>query len=139
MNSSDTECADNEARFKTILLLEPDISARMVLSEYLRQCGYTVFEGSSAEDAYKVIEAEHKLDIILSDVQLVGETDGFRLSQTLKKSNPEIDVVLTYGPNGAANKASDFCEDGPLEKPYHPDEVVRRIMSLRESRKREDA
>jgi hypothetical protein len=34
-----------------------------------------------------------------------------------------------------AEKAGDLCDDGPLEKPYHPQEVVRRINLLLERRR----
>jgi hypothetical protein len=35
----------------------------------------------------------------------------------------------------AAGKAGDLCDDGPLEKPYHPQEVVRGINLLLERRR----
>jgi hypothetical protein len=44
-------------------------------------------------------------------------------------------VILTSGVARAADKAGDLCDDGPLEKPYHPQEVVRRINLLRERRR----
>jgi hypothetical protein len=42
---------------------------------------------------------------------------------------------LTSGSARAADKASDLCDDGPLEKPYHPQEVARRIKLLQERRR----
>jgi hypothetical protein len=48
---------------------------------------------------------------------------------------PSIDVILTSGVAKAAEKAGDLCDEGPLEKPYHPQEVVRRINILRERRR----
>jgi len=105
-----------------------------VLSDYLRDCGYAVVSGTSAEDVHEMLRSPRPPQIILTDIQLAGDIDGYRLSQELRRTNPEIDVVLTYGPHGAANKAAEICEEGPLAKPYHPEDVVRRIRELREIR-----
>jgi DNA-binding response OmpR family regulator len=56
--------------------------------------------------------------------------DGFGLAQWVRENHPRIDVILTSGMARAAEKAGDLCDDGPLEKPYHPQEVVRRINLL---------
>jgi hypothetical protein len=44
-------------------------------------------------------------------------------------------VILTSGVAKAADKAGDLCDEGPLAKPYHPQDVVRRINLLREGRR----
>jgi DNA-binding response OmpR family regulator len=44
-------------------------------------------------------------------------------------------VILTAGIAKAAEQAADLCDEGPLEKPYHPQEVVRRINILLERRR----
>jgi CheY-like chemotaxis protein len=119
----------------TVLIVEPDILVRMVVAAYLRECGYTVVEGITAADAFTVLEAGRKIDVILADVQLTGGIDGFALAQQVRERHPEIDMVLTSGIRKAAEKAEDLCEEGPLEKPYHPQEVVRRIHLLRERRR----
>lgn len=129
-----TDRGDGVAGSKTIMVVEPDVSARTVLSDYLRDCGYVVVSGTSAEDVLRMVRSPQPPQIILTDIQLAGDVDGYRLSQELKRTNPEIHVVLTYGPNGAANKAAEICDEGPLAKPYHPEEVVRRIRQLRETR-----
>jgi hypothetical protein len=43
--------------------------------------------------------------------------------------------VLTFGIARAAEKAGEICDDGPLERPYHPQEIVRRIQKLRRARR----
>jgi CheY-like chemotaxis protein len=119
----------------TVLIVEPDILVRMVIAAYLRECGYTVVEGVTAADAFTVLEAGRKIDVILADVQLTGGVDGFALARQVRERHPEIDVLLTSGISKAAEKAGDLCEEGPLQKPYHPQEVVRRIQLLRERRR----
>jgi CheY-like chemotaxis protein len=97
----------------TILVVEPDILVRMVIADYLRDCGYKVVEGVSADDAMAALEAGTKIDVILAEVRLPGRVDGFALARHIRQSHPETDVILTSGAARAADKAGDLCDDGP--------------------------
>lgn len=124
-----------EPRSNTIIVVEPDVLARMVLAEYLRECGYRVVECANGEDVLIILSAGRRIDVVLSDIALAGALDGFALARQIHAAHPTVDVVLTAGPAQAAGKAADLCDEGPLEKPYHPKDVVRRINQLRERRR----
>jgi CheY-like chemotaxis protein len=140
----------------TVLVVEPDILVRMSIAEYLRDCGYKVVEGVTADDVLAVLESGQKIDVIFTEIQLSESRsrrprrarsaskplggrprsmDGFGLAQWVRENHPGIDVILTSGIARAAEKAGDLCDDAPLEKPYHPQEVVRRINLLLERRR----
>jgi DNA-binding response OmpR family regulator len=119
----------------TILVVEPDILVRMVIASYLRECGYKVLEGVSAADVMAVLDSGHKVDAVFSEVRLNGEPDGFELARWVRKHHKGVDFILTTSATKAADRASSLCEDGPLEKPYHPQAIVRRINLLRERRR----
>jgi CheY-like chemotaxis protein len=146
----------DEVTPSTILVVEPDILIRMIIADYLRNCGYRVFEAVTADDVLAVLESGQKIDVIFAEVQLsVGRSrsprwarlalmpfgwrprsmDGFGLAQWLRENHPGINVILTSGLARAAEKAGDLCDEGPLAKPYHPQEVVRRINILLERRR----
>jgi DNA-binding response OmpR family regulator len=118
-----------------VLVVEPDILARITIADYLRDCGFKVFEGASADEALAVLGSGRKIDVILAEVQLAGRMDGFALARWVRERHPDVDMILTSGIARAAAKAGDLCEEGPLEKPYHPQEAVRRINILRERRR----
>jgi CheY-like chemotaxis protein len=119
----------------TVIVVEPDILARMVIAEYLRECGYKVIEASTADDVLAVLGAGQQIAIVMAEIQLAGAMDGFALAQWVRTNYPSIDVILTSGVAKAADKAGDLCDSGPLQRPYHPQEVVRRISMLRERRR----
>jgi DNA-binding response OmpR family regulator len=119
----------------TILVVEPDILVRMVIANYLRECGYKVLEGNTVDDVLTVLASGEKVDVVFTEVQLNSSMDGFGLAHWVRANYPRVDVILTSGISGAAEKAGDLCDDGPLEKPYHPQEVVRRINLLIERRR----
>jgi DNA-binding response OmpR family regulator len=131
---SDDRSSD-EVRPSTVLVLEPEILVRMIIADYLRDCGFKVFEGVTADDVVAVLESGQKIDIIFAEVQLGGRMDGFGLARWVRDKQPDIDVILTSGIARAADKAGDLCDEGPLEKPYHPQEVLRRINILIERRR----
>jgi CheY-like chemotaxis protein len=119
----------------TVIVVEPDILARMVIAEYLRECGYKVVEGVTADDVLEVLGAGREIAVVMAEIQLAGAMDGFALAQWIHTNYPFIDVILTSGVAKAAVKAGDLCDNGPLQKPYHPQEIVRRINMLRERRR----
>ena len=125
----------DEVRPSSVLVLEPDILVRMTIADYLRDCGFKVFEGVTADDAVAVLEYGQNIDIIFAEVQLSGSRDGFGLAQWVREKQFDIDVILTSGIARAAEKAGDLCDEGPLAKPYHPEGVVRRINILLERRR----
>ena len=118
-----------------IMLVEQDILVRMLLAEYLRSCGYKVIEGISTEDVLVVLRAGNKIEIVFVGMRMGGDLDGFGLASTVRESYPDIDVILTSGVQNAANKAGDLCDRGPEDRPYHSQELLRRINVLREQRR----
>lgn len=117
------------------MVVEPDVLVRLVISDYLRSCGYKVIEGVTAEDVFAVLRSGEPIAVVLTEIRLPGPMDGFTLANRLRESHPAIDVLLCAGVANTADKAGDLCDDGPLEKPYHPQEVIRRIGRLRERRR----
>jgi DNA-binding response OmpR family regulator len=119
----------------TILWVEEDILVRMLVAEYLRRCGYRVIEGVSAEEVLVVLRAGNTVQILLVGFRIGGERDGFELASTVRESYPEVDIIMTSGVQNAASKAGDLCDRGPVHKPFHPQELLRRINLLRANRR----
>jgi CheY-like chemotaxis protein len=123
---------DNAA--ETVLVAESDIYARMVLAQFLRECGYDVLEAGTSEDVIALFHSGRRIEVLLLDAQISGGLAGFTLTRQIRENFPNTEIVLTFGLARAAEKAGDICDEGPLERPYHPQEIIRRIKRLRESR-----
>jgi DNA-binding response OmpR family regulator len=117
---------------KTIMMVEPDVVIRMVISEHLRDCGYRVIEGVAAQDVWTVLGSGRRIDVVLADVKLAGDEDGFSLSRRIRQTRSDIDVILTSGISGVAQESHDLCEEGPIKKPYEPRDIESRIKILLE-------
>jgi DNA-binding response OmpR family regulator len=120
------------AKPATILVVEDEVLIRLVIAEYLRECGYKVHEAAHADEAVAVLQSpDVTIDIVFSDVLMTGTMDGFGLSRWIRDNRPKTQVILTAGIDRSADIAGMLCEAGPLlEKPYDPKKVVDRIKEL---------
>lgn len=119
---------------ETVLVAESDAPARTVLAEYLRECGYEVLQAATSDDVVALFRSGRRIHVLLLDAQISGGLAGFTLTRHIREKFPGTEVVLTFGIAKAAEKAGDICDKGPLERPYHPQEIVKRISRLRHNR-----
>lgn len=126
----------DETTPETILVVEDDVIVRLVLADYLRQCGYRVFEAAAADEARTVLaHPEWPVHVVLAPAGNDSGVDGFALAREIRAGHPGTEVILTGSTAGAAEAAGDLCERGPdLARPYDPRLAVEKIRGLRRSR-----
>ncbi len=114
---------------ETILVASSDALQRSVIAKYLRECGYSVIEATSLEEA-KVAIGHYEIDVVVSDTEMRDGT-GFDLSTHIRSKSRSIEIILTQSLVKTAQIAGDLCEQAPLEQPYHPQRLVDEIKRLR--------
>jgi CheY-like chemotaxis protein len=124
--------ADAESPFPTVLVVEDEVLVRLVIADYLRECGYRVHEAVNAEEAVAILQSpEVSVNVVFSDVEMPGTMDGFALARWIRTNKPGTEVILTSGAERSADIAATLCEAGPLlKKPYPSKDVVDRIKQL---------
>jgi CheY-like chemotaxis protein len=124
---------DTVSQQDTILVVDGNVIERTVISDYLRHCGYRVIEAHDASEAQQALNQEgFNVDVILSDLELPGETNGFQLASWVRTNMPGVKVVLSAAIERTANAVGDLCEEGPhLAKPYDPLMVLDHIKRLK--------
>jgi CheY-like chemotaxis protein len=117
---------------QAVLVVEDEVLVRLVIADYLRECGYRVYEAVSASEAVAMLQSpEASIHIVSSDVEMPGDMDGFGLARWVRANKPGVQVLLTSGIERSADIAATLCEAGPLlEKPYSAQNVVDRIKQL---------
>jgi CheY-like chemotaxis protein len=89
-----------------VLVVENDVLIRMPLAEYLRECGYRVFEAADVAEAKAVLNADTPVDLVFADANgPPGEENGFMLASWVRQHYPNIEVLLTSSIPNAAAKA----------------------------------
>jgi len=108
----------------TILLVQTDILIRHPLAEYLRSCGYQVFEAGNADEVKAIALSEQELDVILLDAM---NGNGFELAHWLRSQRAFSDVIITGSVKKTVQDAMELCEQGP-----DPDHTARHKSILAE-------
>jgi len=115
-----------------VLVVEPEVLARMMIASYLRECGYKVIEAVNGDEAILILqEPEVNVRVLFSVIELPGAISGFTLSRWIRTHRPEVHVILAGNGAGAAKEAGDLCDDGPtMRKPYDHRLLADRIKRL---------
>ena len=136
MVDSDAELAELAG---TVLVVEDEVLIRLVIAQYLRDCGYRVIEAVHADEALVVLsKSELEIDVVFTDVEMPGGSmDGFALAQWVRANRPGIDVILAGSVGRAVQAASNLCDEGNhVPKPYDAQGVHDRIRWLLASRRK---
>jgi|GEM_PF-1215338 len=105
------------------LVVEDEPMVRMALVDFLSDNGLDVREAGSADDAWRLIEAGERFDIVYTDVNMPGELDGLDLAHRLHRDCEDTRIVILSGrqhPDRAA------LPDGAvfLTKPYRYEDLL---------------
>ncbi|HVA35458.1 MAG TPA: response regulator transcription factor [Stellaceae bacterium] len=112
-----------------VLIVDDDVSVRVLLKEYLEQNGFRI---STASDGCALKEQLRRapIDLIVLDLMLPGE-DGFALCRWIRATRNTPVIMLT-----ARNRSDDRVQglelgaDDYVAKPFEPRELVARIRGV---------
>ncbi len=82
---------------ETILVVEDEVIIRLGIAEFLRGCGYIVHEAGMASKALDAIQTGPPIDLVITDVRMPGEMDGFAPARWIKTYASDVKVILTSG------------------------------------------
>lgn len=111
----------------TILVVEDELAVRVLVSNLLQRCGYTVLAAESGVAAMKVWqEHQDRIQLLLTDIIMPDGMNGYELSRQLQAARPGLKVVYTSGYSGEVVGKSLNLADGVnfLQKPYPPQKLL---------------
>ncbi len=119
-----------------VLLVEGEVVARHLLAEYLRSCGFVVFEAASGDEAMRAFDVpDLRIDVVLADMATTGS--GFALRQWIAANHEGTRIILAGSAEKTVHDAGTICSEGPaLAKPYEHLLVldqIRQAMARHES------
>ena len=118
---------------ETLMVVEDEPSLRRLMTEVLREEGYTVLEAANGVDAMRMLEeqSDASIDLLLSDL-VMPQMGGRDLADRFKSLRPQARVLFTSG--YADDKATgDVSEPGTefIAKPFTATvlaQTVRRVL-----------
>jgi CheY-like chemotaxis protein len=112
-----------EAAQRVVLVVEDEVVLRMAVSAHLRDAGFVVIEAVDAEEAVELLHANHKIQLVFSDITMPGTMDGDHLADWVGDRYPEICILLTSGIKQRGQQPF-------IAKPYSFIELQRRIEKM---------
>lgn len=118
-----------------ILILDDEVTLRMIIAQRLRRKGYEILEAGTAAEGLALLKA-NLLDTILLDIKL-PDGDGLTLLPKIKQLQPDLQVVMLTG-NGTIESAIEAMKMGAydyLTKPCNLSELEITLQKASEKRK----
>ena len=103
------QCVVMALHFKTVLVVDDVPLERRLLSNYLRERGFDVLQAATGEEAIGTLATGQRVDIVLSDIHLDGELDGYALARWVRDHRPGVWTVLGTSRGGMAREAVEIC------------------------------
>ena len=119
---------DTDSGAPTVLLAEDDPNLRDLLGSTLRLHGFQVFEAESGDHAVPRLH-QGRIDVLVTDIVMPGELDGWALGERARRIDPGIAVV--YSSSRPAQTERQVSRSLYIRKPYHPDAVVGAVHQLK--------
>jgi CheY-like chemotaxis protein len=106
-----------------VLVVEDDPSILFVLREALEAEGYQVLEADNAPAALAALADHPAIALLITDILMPGVIDGQDLMRHVRRSLPDMPVIVLSGSEIAASE--EILENARvLIKPFDPDELV---------------
>jgi CheY-like chemotaxis protein len=116
---------DSHSKRTVILVVEDDPMVRAVAVDTLEDDGFEVIEAPTGDHALRVLQERTDIDVLLTDVEMPGSTDGFQLARTGRDMYPRLVIIVVSG--GVRSGFSGMAPDARfVPKPY----TLRRIIGM---------
>ena len=114
-----------------VLVVEDDPLVREFVVETLREAGYQVIHASNGEEALAWCKRQ-VADVLVTDIKLPGKIDGWQIAEHCREHDPALPVIYATGFSPVSPRPVPGSLS--LQKPFHPDEVVRAVKQLGKDR-----
>ena len=116
---------------ESILVVEDDISVRLLISEILKELGYAVLTASDSTSALPILAEDEPIDLLISDIGLPG-MDGRELAEQARRHRPNLKVLFVTGYAAKAAVRSDLLDPGMdlISKPFEIEDFGKKVSQM---------
>ncbi len=117
---------------QTVLIVDDESSVRMLVIEMLEDLGYTVLQAADGAAGLELLQANARIDLLVTDVGLPGGMNGRQFADAARVARPDLKVLFITG--YAEHAVLSHGHLGPdmhvLTKPFAREVLTRRIKEL---------
>lgn len=111
-----------------ILLVEDEMLLRELMFEELSESDFAVTPIATADEALRLIETDWAFDLLLTDIRMPGEADGWVLGRRARQIIPTIRVIYA---TGYTDHGSDlYAHERSIKKPFRHEQILALIREL---------
>ena len=121
----------SETTAVTVLVVDDETFIRTIVAEALEIAGYFTVQAESARAALGLLHIDPGVDILLTDIHLHGDCNGYQLASKARSLRPSLKVIFMTGDHVAASRISQQPDlaDGVLVKPFRLDDLWQVVES----------
>ena len=110
-----------------ILFVDDDLISRLLNCAILRECGFTVMEAGSFDEATRIIQRNPRLAALVTDIDLGPGGDGFEVARLARGADPVLPVIYMSGTEIQRYASEGVGDSRFIPKPFEPDQIVRAL------------
>ena len=117
---------------RKVLVLEDELNIRSFVVINLKRAGYETIEAGDGEEALEQIRKNPDTKVVLLDIMLPGEMDGFEVCRRIRAGNPQIGIIMLTAGTQEMDKVTGLMTgaDDYVTKPFSPAELTARVDAL---------
>ena len=117
---------------RKVLVLEDEPNIRSFVVINLKRAGYETIEAGDGEEDLEQIRKNPDTKVVLLDIMLPGEIDGFEVCRRIRAGNPQIGIIMLTARTQEMDKVTGLMTgaDDYVTKPFSPAELTARVDAL---------
>jgi len=117
-------------RRANVLIVEDEVLISELIAEVLHDNGFDVHAVLDAGAALHYLESGPKVDVLFTDINLVGGMDGAILAKQVRERRPDLPIVYCSGRHCPSALAPLMPRSIFLKKPYDPSDLCTLLTRL---------
>jgi CheY-like chemotaxis protein len=117
-------------RRTNILLVEDEPLISEMIADVLCENGFDVHAVADGESALRYLDDGPEVDVLFTDINLLGRMDGTMLAKAVRERRPEIPIVYCSGRYSESALLPLMSRSLFLKKPYNPADLCTLLTRL---------
>jgi CheY-like chemotaxis protein len=113
-----------------ILIVEDEVLISELIAKVLYENGFDVYAVPDAGAALHYLEFGPEVDVLFTDINLIGGMDGAMLAKQVRERRPDLPIVYCSGRHSPSVLAPLMPRSIFLKKPYDPSDLCTPLTRL---------
>jgi CheY-like chemotaxis protein len=117
---------------ETVLVIDDEPLVRMLVTDVLREQGYTVIEAQDGPSGLKILQSVTRIDLLVTDIGLPGGVNGVQVAEAARTLRPELKELFITGiaENAVFRHRHVGAAMSVLTKPFTMEALASRVKGL---------